>query len=340
MTDGRRLVALLLLAFAVGASILGTVRGLADAGPGSGFRIVATIAPPVTDAAREMVEHNVQHVLDNLGIPTRRVVAGDRLVVELGTDDDVIAGELAARLQRTRKLELHAVDPDNAWLARVAAFAAADRESGGIRVVSGVPVAAKREVLAAYLADLAAREPALAAPPDRVIAYGRVDERTDERIRDTWRPYVLERASLVDPRTIVLAEITAGGVVVDTTVAPHLERGVPVAFVLDDVVEFVGRPDWVDATAFHVSTPGADEDAMIRAAIVLRAVVETGAAPPLHVVRQEAFSRATGFVPRAWPFLAVGVVLAIAALLVWPRLSGSAGTRGRRRGGADPASAR
>lgn len=310
MTDGRRLVALVLLSFAVGVSIFGTVRGLAVTGPGHGVRLVATIAPPVTDDVRTMVEHVVRDRLDEPRMLTWAVTAGDQLVVELG-DDDPIAAETAALLQRAPKLELHAVDATSPWLAQVAAYVAADREAGGIRVVAGAPVAGQREALAAYIAGLAARDPALAAPLDRVIAYGRIDA--------TWRPYVLERASLVDPRTIVRAEITAGGVAVDTADAAHLKLGAPVAFVLDDMVYFVARPDRVDAAAFHVSTSGEDEDAAIRAATDLVAVIETGAAHPLHVTRKETFSRATGFVPRAWPFFAIGVVLAISGLLVWRR---------------------
>lgn len=311
MTDNRRLVALLLLSFAVGVGIFGTVRGLTATGPDHGMRIVATIAPPVTDAARAMVEHTARERVQERGIWTRVVTVGDQLVVELDEDDRQIVSEVAAMLQRAPKLALHAVDENSAWLAQVAALVAADREAGGIRVVAGAPVAGQREVLAAYLAGLAARDPALAAPPDRVIAYGRIDA--------TWRPYVLERASLVDPRTIVRAEVMAGGVAVDSADAAHLKLDVPVAFVLDDVVRFVARPDRVEATAFHVPTPGADQNAAIGAAVELVAMIEAGAAHPVHVVRQETFSRATGFLPRAWPFLAIALVLAIAGPLVWQR---------------------
>jgi hypothetical protein len=311
MNDGRRLVVLLLLSFAVGASVFGTVRGLTATGPAHGVRLVATIAPPVTDAVREMVEHTVRERVEDPHTGTAVVAMGDQLVVELGDADPLIAAEVAVVLQRASKLELHAVDANSAWLARVAAFVAVDREAGGIRIVAGAPVAEQREVLATYLAGLAARDPALAAPSDRVIAYGQSDA--------AWRPYVLERASLVAPRTIIRAEIMAGGVVVDSADAGHLKLEAPVAFVLDDVVRFVARPDRVDATAFHVPTPGADEDAAIRAAVQLVEVIEAGARHPLRVVRQESFSRATGFVPRAWPFLAIGLVLAISGLLVWRR---------------------
>src|SRR6185503_10959495 len=100
MTDGRRLVALLLLSFAVGASLFGTVRGLAATGPGHGMRLVATIAPPVTDAVREMIEHMARERLDVSGNGARIVAMGDQLVVELGDDEPVIAAEVGALLER------------------------------------------------------------------------------------------------------------------------------------------------------------------------------------------------------------------------------------------------
>jgi hypothetical protein len=316
MTDGRRVVALVVLSFALGVSIFGIVRGLATTGPGHGVRLIATIAPPVTDDARAIVEHVMHDRLEEPGMGTRTMAVGDQLVVELGNDDPVMTPEIAALLERTGKLEVHAVGASSPWLAQVAAYAAADREAGEIRVVAGAPVADQRKVLAAYLAGLAARAPALAAPQDRVIAY--------ERIDPAWRPYLLERASLVDPRTILRAEIAADGVAVYTAGATQLKVGVPVAFVLDDAVTFVGRPDRVDATAFHVPTSGPSEDAAIRAAMDLVTVIEIGAAHPLHVTRKEPFSRATGFVPRAWPFLAIGLALAIAGVLVWRRGHGAA----------------
>jgi hypothetical protein len=56
--------------------------------------------------------------------------------------------------------------------------------------------------------------------------------------------------------------------------------------------------------------------ASIRDAIELVSVVEAGAIGPLRIQRQEPFSRATGFLPRAWPFLAIGAVLLIVAALL------------------------
>src|SRR5687767_7753217 len=116
MTDGRRLVVLLLLSFAVWAGIFGTLRGMAETGPGHGVRFVATIAPPVTSAAREMVEHTARDRVGERDIATRVVTTGDQLVVEFGDDDPLLAAEVVRLLQRTPKLELRAVDANSAWL--------------------------------------------------------------------------------------------------------------------------------------------------------------------------------------------------------------------------------
>jgi hypothetical protein len=41
--------------------------------------------------------------------------------------------------------------------------------------------------------------------------------------------------------------------------------------------------------------------------------------PAMRVVSRTAFTRATGFFPRAWPFLAAGLVLLVVAGIVWRR---------------------
>lgn len=49
------------------------------------------------------------------------------------------------------------------------------------------------------------------------------------------------------------------------------------------------------------------------------AALDAAAAPVLKVTRREAFSRATGFLPRAWPFLAIAGVLLVIATALWLR---------------------
>jgi hypothetical protein len=41
--------------------------------------------------------------------------------------------------------------------------------------------------------------------------------------------------------------------------------------------------------------------------------------PAMHVVSRTPFTRATGFLPRAWPFLVAGVVLLLVAGIAWRR---------------------
>jgi hypothetical protein len=43
------------------------------------------------------------------------------------------------------------------------------------------------------------------------------------------------------------------------------------------------------------------------------------AAPPMKVTKRDPFSRATGFWPRAWPFLAIAAVLLVIAAVLWLR---------------------
>ena len=132
MSDGRRLAALMIAVIGLGSAAFGVVRGLSATGPASGVRMIVSIAPPVDDAAREMAEHVATARVDEKGMATRVVPAGDKLVVELG-DDAGNAAEVAALLERTGKLEVHAVDAASPWLARVAGRAATGRHPRGRR---------------------------------------------------------------------------------------------------------------------------------------------------------------------------------------------------------------
>ena len=57
------------------------------------------------------------------------------------------------------------------------------------------------------------------------------------------------------------------------------------------------------------------------AALPEQAGSAAAAIPAMRVVHHETFTRATGFVPRAWPFLAAGGVLLVVAAFVWRRRS-------------------
>jgi hypothetical protein len=49
------------------------------------------------------------------------------------------------------------------------------------------------------------------------------------------------------------------------------------------------------------------------------AALDAAAAPPMTVTKREPFSRSTGFLPRAWPFLAFAGVLLVIAGVLWLR---------------------
>ncbi|HET9986900.1 MAG TPA: hypothetical protein VFQ65_00230, partial [Kofleriaceae bacterium] len=206
-----KFAAIPLLGVGLTLGAFGVIRGAMNPGPAAGVRLVLNIAPPVSEDARAMAAEVVKDRVEEKGADTRVVPAGDRIVVELGTTDANNVGEITALLQRTAKVELHVVMPDDSWPA--ADYVKSDQHANamGIRVENGAVVADDHEselavadadaigcrgreedgkrhcvvrgdhVLATYLATI----PALAVPHGRTIAYGRAGERS-------WRAYVLD----------------------------------------------------------------------------------------------------------------------------------------------------
>lgn len=138
---------------------------------------------------------------------------------------------------------------------------------------------------------------------------------------------VIERRGTLEVRTpdgttvlagpgITGAEVSGGGVKIDLRAPVSVAPGAQLSFLLDGKVKAVLAVDHVSATDLHVATKGANEDEAIKAALELVTVVETGAVPALHVTERTPFSRATGFLPRAWPFFAVCGVMLLAAAFV------------------------
>jgi hypothetical protein len=319
----RSVAALAVLGAALTFAAVGIVRGTLPAGPGSGTRFTVAIAPPVDEAAQTIATHVVRDRLEERGLGDVRVLpAADKLVVEVETTDRELVAMQAELLERTGKLEVHRIDPANAWLASIAA-------RDGIRVENGIPIADDvREELPIAEADkigctgrvedgkrmcavrgdhvLARGLARVAVPDDRVLAYGRVGESA------SWRPYLLEHETLLDGSQIQRADVLAGGVAITVAHASKLAVGAPIAVVFDGVVHFTGAPDRIEGALVHLPT-GTDA----KAAFELVSVVEAGAVHPLHVVGQTPFTRATGFFPRAWPFLAIGGALLIVGALVW-----------------------
>lgn len=112
------------------------------------------------------------------------------------------------------------------------------------------------------------------------------------------------------------AAVSGGGVKIDLRAPVSVASGAKLMFVLDGKVKAEVPVDHVAPTDLHVQTTGATEDDAIEAATELTAAIEAGAAPALHVTERTPFSRATGFLPRAWPFFAVCAVMLLAAAFI------------------------
>jgi hypothetical protein len=336
VSEVRRLVGAVIAVMGLGTGVFGVVRGLSSTGPAHGVRMVVAIGPPVDAAVIAMAEHVAKTRLEETGVETRVNAAGEMLVVEVGETDEQIVDLEVALLERTAKLEVHVVDGANPWLGRIAAVAATDpaAREAGIRVDGGVLVAKDRttqlsvadadaigcagrvedgkrrcvqrgaDVLVTYVSGLEV------PPTDRLVAYGPTE--------GGWRPYVLERDVVLDGSAIRRAEVFAGGVAIEAD-APRVKPNLTLAFVLDGKVHGVATADIAAPPKLHVLTSGANEAAAFRAAHDLVDVIEAGAAHPLHVTHRMAFERATGFVPRAWPFFAVGGVLLLVGAFVATR---------------------
>ena len=331
----------------------GVIRGAMDAGPGAGTRLVLGIAPPVDEDVREMAVHIAKERVEEKGAETRVVPAGDRIVVELDTTDPELVKDTSDLLGRTARVELHVVMPNDAWPA--ADYVANDDQAKrlGIHVAMGALLAEDREnelpvteadaigcrgreedgkrhcivrgdhILATYLAAI----PALAVPHGQTLAYGRADE-----IRPhAWRTYLLDSVVLAAGPEIRHVELGDGGVIVQLTdeaarrvVAMASTRpGVPIATVLDGLVKKVEPlPAETAAPTLHLrttATAGKLEDDAIRDAMELQSMLEAGAAHELNVISSTPFTRATGFLPRAWPFLALALISLVAGWFVWRR---------------------
>ncbi len=137
---------------------------------------------------------------------------------------------------------------------------------------------------------------------------------------------VIERRAVLELRVdsttvgtgaaIAGAEVSAGGVKIDLRTPIAVAEGAQLSFVFDGKVRTVATVDHVAPTDLHVQIKGANEDEAIKAALELAALVEAGAVPALKVTDRTAFSRATGFFPRAWPFFAVCAVMLLAAAFI------------------------
>ena len=226
----RIITALFVAVIGFGIAVFGVVRGLSSSGPAHGTRLILTTAGGDITLAHETAALRVEEK----GAPTRVIAAGDRIVVELGTDDPQLVAEDAALLERTAHVEL----------------------------------------------------------------------------RDAEHP----ESPPVDAHALRHIAADDHGVTIDSSGALPFHVHSEVTFVLDGKIKLAATPDRVDGATMHVPM------ASLRQAEDLRALLVAGAAPAMHVESRTAFTRATGFWPRAWIFLAIGgVLLAVAAVLLLTR---------------------
>ena len=123
-----------------------------------------------------------------------------------------------------------------------------------------------------------------------------------------------EGTPILDPRAIRRVESSGDGVNVEVRTAAALDRvepGKSVTFTFDGKPRLAVVPVRVDPTTLRVPV---ESDAFL-----LVNMLEAGAAHPMHVVKRDAFTRTTGFFPRAWPFFAAGVIALVIAALLWRR---------------------
>src|SRR3569623_1531147 len=116
-------------------------------------------------------------------------------------------------------------------------------------------------------------------------------------------------SATVDARTLRRIDIIDQGVAVQASAPVPFKLGAPITFAEGGTIKLAASPDHVDGASFHVpmaSAPQLDD---------LYGLLLAGAAHPMHVTHREPFTRATGILPRAWPFLAFGAVLVAAGAL-------------------------
>ena len=148
---------------------------------------------------------------------------------------------------------------------------------------------------------------------DRLVVESPVDataliERTGHvELRDAEHT-----ASVVDGRTLQRIDADGHGVTIYASAALPFHVHSEVTFAEGGVIKLAATPDQVDGATMHVPM------ASLAQAQDLRAMLLAGASPGMHVASREPFSRAVGFWPRAWLFLAIaGACELIAAALLF-----------------------
>jgi len=119
-------------------------------------------------------------------------------------------------------------------------------------------------------------------------------------------------ATVVDGRTLQRIDADDHGVTIYASAALPFHVHSEVTFAEGGAIKLAATPDQVDGATMHVPM------ASLAQAQDLRAMLLAGASPGMHVASREPFSRAVGFWPRAWLFLAIaGACELIAAALLF-----------------------
>lgn len=183
----------------------------------------------------------------------------------------------------------------------------------GIRHIVTIDPPANAPVAQQTLVARLGSDSRVAPAGDRLVVESPVDvtsliERTGHvELRDAEHP-----ATIVDARTLSRIDADDHGVTVYAAAALPFHVHSEVTFVLDGAIKLAATPDQVDGATMHVPM------ASLAQAEDLRAMLLAGAAPGMHVASREPFSRAVGFWPRAWLFLAIaGACELIAAALLF-----------------------
>lgn len=181
----------------------------------------------------------------------------------------------------------------------------------GIRHIVTLGPSANVLVAQQALVERLGSDSRVAAAGDRLVVESPVDataliERTGTVVlRDAEHPDVV-----VDGRGLKRVDADDQGVTIEATAALPFHVHSEVTFALDGAIKLAATPDQVNGVVMHVPM------ASLQQATNLRAMLLAGAAPAMHVVSKEPFTRATGFWPRAWLFLAIGGALVVVAAIL------------------------
>ena len=147
----------------------------------------------------------------------------------------------------------------------------------------------------------------VAADSQLVVEVAHDDPDIVGLLERTAKVELADGSASVDARTLRRIDVVDSGIAVEASAPVPFKIGSPITFAIDGKIRLAASPDRVDGAAFHVPIATVDQAADLRQLLIV------GAAHPMHVTHREPFTRATGFLPRAWPFLVIGAVTLLAA---------------------------